>query len=409
MTEYFLNRTDYTWENALLWGFCIKHGQAAQTGELCSRSVHLILAGAEALPLIGQLVSLIEMALAGFFQQEASTPTRPLPRTPPSPLPPATHETNHPGASTVSSAVSSRKANRPAPGKYTRGPLVPLSSDNPQSNQPIPLGTPPEGITHCASSAAIFYGYNSEGIKDAGWGCAWRAIQTCLSGYEMRYGFEELFAFFGSEDKLSEIYASKYSGAKPLQYLPGNSPHTSVNGWAEPFIGEMVFHYLEIEADLKLIHGIPTNSSSPQQVFGNPPLPLDFSGFRERLQEHFQSPSPAPVMIDDGLYAMNIIGIGDLSKEKTIQLWIADPHIAGGSHRNIEGQHRAGLYTVTLDQHGTQTSCSVNTEKDYPKASFSYASYNAVYFAKPRDGELRVKSWMVLFPQPVRAEAPSAP
>lgn len=163
------------------------------------------------------------------------------------------------------------------------------------------------------------------------------------------------------------------------------APYELKSGWAEPFIGEMVMHHYGLSADLECVNGIPC-CNAPKSVFNNESLP--FYHFKERLMSHFQTGKGSPVMIDDGTYAMNIVGIG--SNESTTTLWIADPHIKEGVNpKNIEKSN--GLYLVTLNKTGAQISCSLDQEDHDQKAHlFSSGSYQGLHFQN--------KPWMVLFP-----------
>lgn len=45
------------------------------------------------------------------------------------------------------------------------------------------------------------------------------------------------------------------------------APHELGNGWAEPFIGNLIFYYLGIETGLKTINDYPKKSNAPSEVF----------------------------------------------------------------------------------------------------------------------------------------------
>lgn len=249
-------------------------------------------------------------------------------------------------------------------------------------NPPVEIDQPPKGITFYAKGA-IVYSWNAEGVRDHGWGCAWRAIQTCLSSYGTKITFKELFHKFGSMENLKALYRSKYS-EEFLKSTKPFAPHDTTQGWAEPFIGEMVLHYFSIAADLESINGIPKDCNAPHEVFHN--LSMTFVHFKERLEKHFKSKKPVPVMIDDGSYSYNIIGIGGM--EPHCILWIADPHIKEGSNRHSTN----GLYTIALDENGRQVRCSLSAEDQNQKGNMNSAgSYAALYFYQ--------KPWMALFPR----------
>ncbi len=91
---------------------------------------------------------------------------------------------------------------------YQRVKLELMSENQP----PVKIGLPfaPVGIKYFVQGAT-FYGYNSEGVRDLGWGCAWRTIQTILSAKNINISFENLFHLFGRSDVLKLLYGDKYS------------------------------------------------------------------------------------------------------------------------------------------------------------------------------------------------------
>jgi hypothetical protein len=54
------------------------------------------------------------------------------------------------------------------------------------------------------SLKGIYYPYNHE-IRDSGWGCAWRAVQTLLSTQDIFLSFEELYDRFCEKEDLMKI------------------------------------------------------------------------------------------------------------------------------------------------------------------------------------------------------------
>jgi Peptidase family C78 len=253
-------------------------------------------------------------------------------------------------------------------------------------NPPTELNRPPQGIDSYAGGA-IFYGYNAEGIRDYGWGCAWRAIQTSLSSYGLQVSFANLFHTFGPLDSLRKIYQDKYP-SKNLTSLKEFAPYDTSSGWAEPFIGEMVLHFYGIPADLESINGIPRDCHAPKSVFHRPSL--SFSAFKCRLENHFKIENSPPIIIDDGTYTFNIIGIG--YRDLVTTLWIADPHIQEGVNRLPTEKTTNGLYTIDLNDSGKQISCSLDGEDQHQKSNlFSSGSYRGLHFNQ--------KNWMVLFPK----------
>jgi hypothetical protein len=70
---YALDRSNYTWENALLWGNFLGHCKKAKEGSLKSRIVHVIIAIAEFFPILSQIASLFEKVIVScFFYRKCS-------------------------------------------------------------------------------------------------------------------------------------------------------------------------------------------------------------------------------------------------------------------------------------------------------------------------------------------------
>jgi hypothetical protein len=67
MLKYSLNTEDYTWKNALLWGNFANHYKKAQTGCLGDRAVHILIAAAQFLPVISQIISIFEMVIHNLY------------------------------------------------------------------------------------------------------------------------------------------------------------------------------------------------------------------------------------------------------------------------------------------------------------------------------------------------------
>lgn len=253
------------------------------------------------------------------------------------------------------------------------------------ANIPIALPVPPKGIQFY-SKGAIFYGYNAESVRDYNWGCAWRAIQTSLSGCGLNPSFLDLFHLFGPIHNLEKIYQDKYPHEK-LPLTHPFAPYDLSSGWAEPFIGHMVMHFYGMPSVLETVNGIPECCNAPHSVFHN--NPLTSTDFLERIKSHFENGNRVPIMIDDGIYAMAIIGIG--CHETTTSLWIADPHIQEGVNLSADEKAPNGIYTIDLNHRGEQIRCSLHDE-DRHQIPHMYRedSYNGLHFNE--------KKWMALFP-----------
>lgn len=394
---YSLDKTSYSWQNALCWRYFFEHCEKATEGSLGNRIVHALIAALEFFPVISQISSICEKLIIDNFATSESTTNsladkkitietaeeehKDIPR--PNSL--KSNENEHleqhkkSKLSELSKNIESQQKHK----TYKREKLTPLNEEH--RNLPIAIASIPKKVKYFAENTT-FYGYNAEGVRDYGWGCAWRAIQTCLSAYKIEVSFEDLFHLFGPLKTLKLIYQDKYP-AEELSTSKLFAPYDLPSGWAEPFIGQMVMHFYNIPSILESINGIPGNCHAPQHVFHNKPLP--YSVFIERLENHFKIKNPAPIMIDDGIYALNIIGMENEGLNQI--LWIADPHIHEAANHHLSEQTPAGLYTITLNDIGQQINCSLANE-DHHQASnmFSAGSYKGLHFDSKR--------WMVLFP-----------
>lgn len=273
--------------------------------------------------------------------------------------------------------------------------LIPLEPKD--CNAPIPLNALSR-TADCFATEATFHGYNADTVRDYRWGCAWRAVQTCLSTYAQTHlrnhqrclNFDALFHLFGPLENLQCIYRDKYPGEELLSSKPF-APYDIPSGWAEPFIGEMALHFFNIPSRLVVLNGtaehpIPEHCYAPRSVFHHAPITFDI--FRQQVEEHFKEKDAAPLMIDDGFCALNIIGVSSKGSETQ---WMADPHIQGGANPCASTETPVGLYTITLNEKGEQTDCSLRHEDSCqtPKM-FSSTIYQGFHFA--------TKRWMILFP-----------
>lgn len=274
---------------------------------------------------------------------------------------------------------------------YKRFQLIKLSDTDPGRNPPCELEkvSTPLGIAEDQYvKKATIYTFDSD-VFDNGWGCVWDVTLTILSSFGITNSFTDLFHAFGPLDHLKTIYADKYTD-KQLKLPDFTTPYTSGNGWGEPFITEMALHFFGINSKLYLVNGHRGNHA-PKEVFKKT---LDYPMFIEEVKNHFEKDQNSPIMIDDGTYAMCIIGIGK-DHENNTTLWISDPHIQSGVQRTLPERKNTtplGLYTVTLNANGDQLSNSVGDDSIY---MFSSGTYGGINFSS--------KNWQVLFP--IRYEA----
>ncbi len=81
-----LSQSDYTIRGALVWGNCLKHARASRTSQGKEKIIHITLAALEALPLLGQLIALVEYAAQKYFAKTSAVEKKP-PMPKPAPIP----------------------------------------------------------------------------------------------------------------------------------------------------------------------------------------------------------------------------------------------------------------------------------------------------------------------------------
>lgn len=264
--------------------------------------------------------------------------------------------------------------------KYSRSPLELCPFEKQNATESIQI----------KNRNYVFYPYNSESIRDYGWGCAWRCIQTILNNYFIIsksnnfISFPLLFTIFGDKQNLLDIYQYIYPDYKNSnaysKLLESNKwvPHLLSNGWAEPFIGFLCLNYFKIKCNLFLINGIPEFHNTPEDNFEKI---IDFECFANILVQHFEIESALPIMIDDGIFALTILSC--CFEEEKFCMIIADPHVQEKSDL------KTCFYCVYLDKLGKKIKDSISDNQK--KQLYHKDSYEGLYFYK--------KNWMVLIPQ----------
>ena len=203
-----------------------------------------------------------------------------------------------------------------------------------------------------------FYYYDCESVHDFGWGCAWRAIQTCLSYLLSRSSqltsstditFKNLFITYGARSKLEALYIKTYQPDNPNlpDYISNRNfcPFESMDGWAEPFIGKLIMSDYGFEGELLLINSYNEKAYAPKEVFSRI---ITFPDFVEMVKEHFSKEDASPIMIDDSITALCIGGIGkeETDGDDSIRFIILDPHV-----RN-DKKGEQGIYYIIIEKNG---------------------------------------------------------
>ncbi len=405
--NYSLDRADYTWKNALLWGNCWGHCKKVTKGSLCSRVVHALIAFVELIPILGQIASIFEMIIVTKCSRRSADSVPALvpvqlqreqklleqdlkERKPKS----ESFEEFRKKLRSKEYIEYQQKRKEYCTHKYRPVEVMHgIQGPFEERNEPLVLDTyeRPKGIDSITTGATCFV-YSAETISNYRGASSWRAIQTCLSTYDIQVSLDNLFHMFGPLENLITLYQNKYPERNAEEELSSSrfAPYDLVTGWAELFIGEMAMHFYGISADLELINGYPERYA-PDEVCHR--APLVFQAFKERLKKHFEGARAAPIMIYEGMFTLNIVGIGFDATAKTTTLWISDPQIAPGVNQKGNIRKHIGLYTITLDELGNQIRCSLDHEdRDTVYFMYSNTAYKGLHFD--------TKPWMVLFPQP---------
>lgn len=217
-----------------------------------------------------------------------------------------------------------------------------------------------------------FYYYNCEDVKDYGYGCAWRCIQTLIGTLKniilydkhltnknsnikknldkiesFTNKFEHIFLKYGNKVCLEKLYLSCYSQEEIPLYLKEKeyAPHETQWGWAEPYLCKLIMHEFGINGDLYLINSYNPNAFTPAEVFNKT---IDYEYFKNLLFEHFRKDHKLPVIIDDSVITICIVGIYANKDviDSTTTLLIADPHV------KVDGSGDSGIYHIVLDSKG---------------------------------------------------------
>ena len=191
-------------------------------------------------------------------------------------------------------------------------------------------------------------------MNDINWGCAWSSMQSVLKfqlslsekNKDEDISFYNLFIKYGKKDTLLDIFRKmneKKDITEALNILVNKNfaPYETDNGWAEPFISQLVLYDFGFEGELILINNYSNNNYAPELVFNRL---LTFDEYKKLLKNHFAQKNPAPIIMDDSYVSICIIGIKYNEESKNIELIIMDPHVVDNPAN--------GLYIVVLNEQG---------------------------------------------------------
>ena len=198
------------------------------------------------------------------------------------------------------------------------------------------------------------YAYSSEGADDTGWGCAWRATQTMLSSLDIEVpSYPDLYKDHCTKAFMQEQFAKLYPREAKKNH-PWKAPIEDWHMWADPFVARAILEKYGIKGSLFAVNEAP-KVLSPNVNDAT----YSFKEFRDLMVEHFEKEGAA-LVIDNGSFALNVLGIGR-DGDKTYLL-IGDPHLL----IDRDDHELNGLYVVELDKEGKQVSI------DYPRKEWNF-------------------------------------
>ena len=116
---------------------------------------------------------------------------------------------------------------------------------------------------------------------------------------------------YGLKKTLTEIYeklCKKENKEEIIKILSSKefAPFENSDGWAEPFISQLVLHDFGFEGELILVNDYPKFFYAPKEVFEKP---IELSEFKELLKNHFMQKNAGPIIMDDGYSSLSVIGV----------------------------------------------------------------------------------------------------
>ncbi|KAH7829506.1 putative UFSP, UFM1 processing protease [Monocercomonoides exilis] len=208
----------------------------------------------------------------------------------------------------IGSAAEAKERGTKKEGKRSRdaeGTGSDLGHPFDQMLQNVHLSLPPTNhadyIVGLVSGSYTYYHYDQQGENDAGWGCAYRSLQTLCSWLQFqRYGDADPPRLDDIKETLVVI------GDKQPEFLKQSNP------WIGSIeISLLLDHFYNIES--RIIH-LSDGSK--------------FDDHADELIDHFQTMG-TPVMIGGGVLAYTLLGVRISKKEKKPEYLILDPHYPG--------------------------------------------------------------------------------
>ena len=183
---------------------------------------------------------------------------------------------------------------------------------------------------HVNPNFLSFYYYNCESIQDFGWGCAWRTTQTFLSYILSKnniknkdISFKNLFLTYGGRKKLLEIYKNIYNNIPTYIEKTKFCPFESIDGWAEPFISQLISYDFGYKGNLFLINKYNEKAYTPKEEFK---ITYTFNEFITKIIEYFKQDNCYPIILDDAQISICLVGV-KTNEDGSYLLLILDPHV----------------------------------------------------------------------------------
>jgi len=194
-----------------------------------------------------------------------------------------------------------------------------------------------------------FYYYNCESIQDFGWGCAWRTTQILLSFIFSKNNiknkditFKNLFFTFGGRQKILEIYKKIYNEIPEYIQNKRFCPFESMDGWAEPFISQLILYDYGYKGNLFLINKYNEKAYTPKEEFKTI---YTFNEFISKIIEYFKKDNCYPIILDDCSISICLAGI-KINEDGSYLFLILDPHVK----QTINGEKN--IYYTRIEKDG---------------------------------------------------------
>ncbi|KAI7690320.1 Acyl-coenzyme A thioesterase 13 [Sarcoptes scabiei] len=195
------------------------------------------------------------------------------------------------------------------------------------------------GKTYLVKGSYVYFHYNQDHIKDSGWGCAYRSLQTIISWFHLQ-GYIYIssvpnhksiqMALFSVKDKPKEfVGSSQWIGSQEVCYA--------------------LDHLYRIKSKIIFV-------SSPSELTGQIRI----------LIKHFEE-NGSPIMIGGGVLAHTILGVAFDENNGDCRFLVLDPHYIGEDDvANIQRKGGCSWQTVSFwDENSFYNLCLPQVEEEF--------------------------------------------